>query len=789
MRIERIQALASDGVAYDLEGHLIQDGLLCPPGVCAAIAGPYATSGLDAQLLTWEESRAAYRALLADSRWTILGANIAFDNAVMAADAVTIGEDLMPAIFAAYGGHDPTAGRMFDIQHAEALHAVAGGHLGKNPRTGRELLNRKTGKRGRYSLDNVTELCTGRIDAKESSAWVLRYHELENLPQSQWPPEARKYPCDDTGNTLEDGLVQTGVLPGVKPEPRPHRNLHDLSLQCYTAWALHLGAVWGVRTDPVATEALAAAAQVGRDAHMADFQRLGFIRPDGSEDGSVVMTAVAKAYGCTGICAKCAGEGKLYKSGKKGQRLKSGSKNCPDCSATGMDLTTAPVPLTPTGCVQTSRDVCTESGEESLMSYAEAQEDNKVLDVYVPFLRKGYHHPLNLKPNVVLETGRVSYNDVIQLLMRQVSARLQAEIKKRGARLLGIRDCIIPREGWWFYSNDYTGGELVTHAESCVNLVGFSKMGEALIAGMDVHSAFAASMLGVSYNEFIAMFKGERGPEKKKLAKAFRQAAKPPNFGYPGGMGAARLVQQQREQGPDTPWPLGPSLVWDGKDFVPGYKGLRFCVLIGGAEACGTVKVHEWKERPCKPTCLACLKVADNLKLMWSEQWPENRPYFKKVSHTLDTHGEVVQHYSNRVRGFSAAKESPFCSAANGYFQAFLADIAKRAQCRVSYEQYVRQSVHAVDDHGSRFEGYTSPLYGSRSILFAHDELFGEAESDVAPEVSERVNEIMIEEFRRGCPHHWRACKAEPTLMPRWYKAAECVRDEHGRLTIWEPKW
>jgi hypothetical protein len=439
--------------------------------------------------------------------------------------------------------------------------------------------------------------------------------------------------------------------------------------------------------------------------------------------------------------------------------------------------------------------VLVESGDAVLMEFAYAQEDRKVLETYIPYLRLGYLNPICLKPNVILETGRVSYNDVIQLLPRQISARLAAELKRRGVQLMGIRDCIVPRYGWWFYSNDYIGGELVTHSESCVDLVGFSNMGQVLISGKDVHSALGATMMGVEYTLFLEMLKGKHGPEKQKRAKAYRQAAKPPNFGFPGGMGAPKLVIQQREQGPDTPWPNGPSQVWDGKNFVPGYKGLRFCVLVGGAEACGTVKVHAWKDRPIKPTCLACIRVAEGIRETWFQQWPENKPYFKKVSAFVERDGEVVQHYSKRVRNVTnASKDSPFCSAANGFFQALLADIAKRSQCLVSYEQYVRQEVHtdplyAAQWGPSKYEGQLSPLYGSRSILFAHDELFGEAPASIAPEASERCNEIMIEQFRKGCPHHALACKAEPTLMPRWYKAAECVRDENGRLIPWQPKW
>lgn len=323
-------------------------------------------------------------------------------------------------------------------------------------------------------------------------------------------------------------------------------------------------------------------------------------------------------------------------------------------------------------------------------------------------------------------------------------------------------------QGWIFYSCDYVGGELVTFAESCVARVGYSKMGEALKTGKDVHSLLGAFFIGMSYDEFTKR-------KKEKRCKDLRQAAKPINFGCPGGIGAVKIVLQQRKQGPDTPCASGPSMVSDGAGgFVPGYKGLRFCVLVDGSDSCGREKVTHWGKdangdpKPISPTCKACIKVAERLRDGWFDTWPEAKPYLDWHKDNVRQHGAVVQHYSHRVRG-----GTDFCSEANGDFQALLADIAGRAECRVKYEQFV--------DRGS-------PLFGvSRGILFAHDELFGEVMEAHGHEVSMRVNEIMVEEFIKGCPNHREACKAEPTLMRRWWKAAEPVWKD-GRLVPWEPK-
>jgi len=822
-------AIATPGVlrSVDYETHRFQKGLAAPPLVCGSVAW-WDGARVEGVLLARDAAVDALIAILEDPRLILSNLNVAFDLIVAANEARKRGRDILPLIFKAYQDQ-----RIVDPGIIEALHAIAQGHLLKDPRTGKPLRDPLTGEGQKvgYRLSVVVDLVLARVDAKANARWRESYALLENDPIETWPEDARVYPIDDTRNVVEATLAQVGILPNVGPhawatdgvclqcgaranDPRdpapqwcvsrwPRRNLHDVSAQCYAAFCLQLAAAWGFRTDPVATELLSDAVASLGAADIQPFIDAGFLRakikkrPDElSEDQGVVKRAVALAYGVDPDkpCAICSGTSKVI-SPVSGNPI-----NCTKCNATGLVLEGTLVPMTepsdkyPYGQVQIGRDILIESGDEFLMSYGESQENEKLPTTYIPFLREGFHCPITLRPNVVLDTGRVSYSGPIQLLPRGVGARLAEELKRRmddyagEYPLLGVRDCFTPRAGHHFYSNDYGGGELVTFSESALLRVGFSDMGIALNAGLDVHSALGATMMGVHYDEFRAMLKGERGPIAKKRAKDFRQAAKPANFGFPGGMGPVKMVLQQRKQGPDTPCPTGPVEVWDGEKFVRGYKGLRFCILVDGAEACGIVKVTEWKGRQYTPTCKHCIEVSERIKAQWIRQWREAKPYLDWHAANVDAVGEVTQHYSGRIRGGAR-----FNAEANGDFQAFLADIAKRAQCRVSYEQYVRTRVQS--EHGtvwcpkpSAYEGQESPLYGSRSILFAHDELFGEARADVAADVSMRVNEIMVEEFRKACPNHAAACKAEPTIMSRWWKAAEPVWEkETGRLLPWAP--
>lgn len=321
-------------------------------------------------------------------------------------------------------------------------------------------------------------------------------------------------------------------------------------------------------------------------------------------------------------------------------------------------------------------------------------------------------------------------------------------------------------QDWGFFSVDFKGGELVTFGQSAKYRVGYSRLGEALARGLDAHAALGAQMLGWSYERMATTLKGYGAD--RKIAKALRQCAKWGNFGYLGGMGAVTFVLTQRRQGDDTPHPAGPSRVWDGREFVPGYKGFRLCIPVLGTPSCGTVKVTTWKDRPCSPTCRDCILASERIRDAFFAQWPEAKPYLNWHARNAEDRGEVVQHYSRRVRG-----GVEFNDEANGDFQGLLADISKRALISVVTAQYTDRA---------------SVLFGSRTIAFLHDELLGEAPLDVLPEVAAEVRERMRAEFRKGCPDYADACDAEEAIAGRWAKAMEPVRDEKGRLVLWQPK-
>ncbi len=844
MLSDRLARMLSDCIAFDTETHMRQPGLSAPPLVCASVARWDVSQNKPiGHILDKEQARQVFLAALTDDRFTLAMANGAFDMLVMAMDAARRGVDILPAIFAAY-----EAGRVFDIQIAEALHHIALGCLGVDPRTKRKLADPATGKAGAYSLAIVHDLVTGKANAKANDRWRKSYALLEHIPIDQWPQDAREYPIDDACNTLEDALAQTGhvsnlgvhewkrganggqvcincespLLAGVSPHCRSkyvRKNIHDLALQAYTHWAMALGAAWGLTPDPAAVARLKYEATKDLAEEVKPFIAAGIIRDDGTEAQNVLKSMVARAYGSKDPCPACVNTTETKGSGRGKARTTWSEPapgripspatqgrtlvNCPDCDGTGLHLTVS-VPRAEKGGVSKGRDQLNESGNELLMSYAAFGEDRKIRTVYVPFMEEGIAAelhlredeitmvdangalttegldrclariaaagsrgviPITLKPNVLLETNRTSYRDKTQTMPREG----------------GVRECFKSRDGSVYYSNDYGGIELCTWAQTCVWMFGHSELAKALNARLNVHAALAATMIGVRYEAFM-----ERLNAGDKEAKLYRQAAKPGNFMFPGGGGVVTFVQTQREQGPDTEHPTGP-IIRKGKRV---YRGMRFCLLIGGKDRCGfhndgrSALLTEYRKKPISPTCANCIECAERIKEGWSKQWPESVEYFKIINRVSEQ-GFQIHPISKRYRGGIG-----YCDGANGYFQELAAQGAKDALRHVVREQW--DASYRPEDLG----GERSILYNtSRTIAFLHDELLGEALVHMAPECAERVGTVMVDRMKIYVPDV--LVTAEPTLMDRWYKAAACVRDPgvprfhgdiEGRLKVWQPK-
>jgi len=378
------------------------------------------------------------------------------------------------------------------------------------------------------------------------------------------------WPAGARDYAIEDARATYDVWADQEPEGRPY--LADEYRQARAAWWLHLASAWGLRTDPAAVARFRAQIESEIVEARKTCVAAGLVRPNGTRDTKVAAKLVEQ------VCAE---------------------KNID-------------VPRTGKGAVSLSRGTCSDLGHPVLDAYARISSLGKQLSADVPLLARGSVRPIQARFDTLLETGRTSSSPNVQNMPRKG----------------GMRECFVPRAGFVFAAADYSQMELRTVAQVCVSLFGFSRLGEALNAGIDPHLEMAARILGMSYDEAKRRQKG--GDERVDDA---RQTAKVANFGFPGGLGALRLV-----------------------DFARTIYGVE----ISQADAV-------------------------RLKQTWLASWPEFRSYFARVGDICDALNPAIEQlFVGRTRGGVSYTE-----ACNTLFQGLAADAAKAAGFAVSRACYV----------------------------------------------------------------------------------------------------
>jgi DNA polymerase-1 len=157
---------------------------------------------------------------------------------------------------------------------------------------------------------------------------------------------------------------------------------------------------------------------------------------------------------------------------------------------------------------------------------------------------------------------------------------------------------------------------------------------------------------------------------------------------------------------------------------------------------------------------------AEWLKEVFLSKWPEMQDFFRAVGSMVGNDAaDITLPRIGRVTG-----RRRYCAACNLFFQGPAASGAKEALYRVSRECYARPD---------------SPLYGSRPVLFLHDEIITEVPLHRLHDAAMRQTEIMCEAMQEITPDV--KITASQAAMLRWYKDAQAVY-VNGRLVPWEPK-
>lgn len=613
-------------VSLDSETRLIRPGVLAPRLVCVGRATDELPHG---EVLVGRDADAAiWHSVCHDE---ITTANGVFDFGVFCARM----PDLIPRIFEGL-----IEGRYHDVQTRQKLIDLGNGEYRK---VFRRLRSGKLKQLG-YSLDDLTQRHF-RFDL-DKSTWRMRYGELEGVPLEQWPQGAIDYARTDPAATLAVHHAQEG---GV--------NLHNEAEQMRAHWALHLASLWGFWTDAKHVDKVLQQIQVDQIRRRTMLIEHGLVRFDHSRD-----LAAAKRR-----MRDVAAELHLTDKGQKLVRTKAMTRE------QALDA----------GYFKLDEERCEATNDKLLIEYA-TYGQFQLLRSKILALRTNV--PIQTSFEVLLETGRTSSS------ARKKDGTKQPEegsaAIQNPPRAEGYRECFIPGKGMVLASCDYNTAELVSLAQICFVLFGFSKLRDALNAGLDPHTDFASQLLGQSYEETLAGLEIEGHP-----AKEARDRAKVWNFGAPGGLGDKAFVQYARG--------LGVELT---------------------------------------------IQEVRRLRKAWMAKWPEMRLYFKYINAVLERTGKdferddgtlykrgvIVQYMSNRIRAGVSYTE-----ACNSMFQGLTADAAKAAMFEVSRHCYAVPS---------------SPLFGCRIVNFVHDELILELVEARAHEAAMELERIMISVYQRYTP-------------------------------------
>jgi hypothetical protein len=675
-------------VGFDCETWLIRPGQLAPPMVCLTLAawdgvwlhhprfdGAIPLTQVNAKPFAYNAKDAFLKLLQCE---VVAGLNIAYDMAVCAAQW----PDLIPAIFKAY-----EEDRVVDVGLAMQLIDIAHGKL--------KVMQAKFG----YSLVGLERrlLRKDRRNTKEGpDIWRMRYRELDYVPPQEWPRDATVYAC-------EDAVGARDIYNFLWDSP-DRQYLQDLPAQSRAAFVLQLMMCWGVMVDADKVGKLEMFAkekyhelsleliQDKNDKLVRGFDTIkrNLIWTKDVAAAKRRMVEVCKEHGLP-LKLTDTGFKKYIKALEESGKQMTG-ENPPEQVLSAEDML---------AYASVDEDACRRTGDEALMAFSLRSQMHTVIYTHVLDLFKGVDTPIQPRYTTLVDTGRTACSKTrtedgkkkgfsptngfqFQNPKRQYDWIPPG--KKKAEPLfppgIGIRECFVARPGTIYADNDFNGLELCTGAQACIDLVGYSKLGEALNAGTDPHLDFGATLMGISYRDALAR-------KHEKEVRYHRQLAKIANFGLPGGLGIRGIV-----------------------GFARGYG----------------VKLNE--------------EEAKKLKQDWFDKYPEWIAYFRWIRDRLELDMEDVDSDNEHTRVFVRGTfeqlrvgrwrgKCKFTEACNGFFQGLGGDVSKRALWAVSYLCYVKVT--------------GSTLFGARPVGFIHDEILAEVLRELAHEQAYEIAKVMCE--------------------------------------------
>lgn len=206
--------------------------------------------------------------------------------------------------------------------------------------------------------------------------------------------------------------------------------------------------------------------------------------------------------------------------------------------------------------IKTAYNVLAESGDERLVAFAEYGGWSS-LESTLPHYTRGATEPISTKWGIADTTRTTSSQPQVQNLGTDT----------------GIRECFIPRPGYCFINPDHGGLENATLAQFGIWYLRDRSFADFVNAGNDLHTLVGSKIFGCSYEEGVRLHK-----LKDPAFELARDAAKPIDFGAPGGAGWKRLKISAKQL---------QNLDWTEEQAKRYRKAWETAVPVGA-------KMHDW---------------------------------------------------------------------------------------------------------------------------------------------------------------------------------------------------
>lgn len=523
----------------------------------------------------------------------------------------------------------------------------------------------------------------------KDSSWRLEFAQLRNVPVQDWPSSAREYLLADADRPLRIYHEQMGIS-DKWAAARGFPILGEVAgTEAYKAFVCHLISCKGMYTDEKRTRAFYEMLTQALESVRGSLLAAGLVRKDGTK-----IQKAAEAY----VKAAC-------------ERL-------------GI-----PVKYTKTKHVALGKDVLDAIPDELCEAYSIYSQAGSYVSRAEDMLQGTGEHPLQVRFNSLLETGRTSTSKPSPPLIGVQAQNFPRKIAiakhdgKTTYASIGARECLRPSApGRVFVSNDLPTAELRSVAQQCYEWFGASVLRDVINAGKDVHSHLAAPILGMSYDDVIRR-------KEEPSVKEGRDNAKPGNFGFWGGMMPKSFM----------------SYAWKG------YR-VRFT-----------------------------LEKATQIRDFWAAAWPEQEPFFARVSSMIGTSTPIRwEDEEGKTRWIQTAllyfpyngrwrAKVPYTAACNSFFQ------PRTAAGAAAGLQEVQRRCFSVPG---------SALYGSWAVMYTHDEIVLDSPADRAHDAAMELAAVMAEEFNRYHPDV-AITSGDPVVSHVYSKSMKQKKDATGRLIPW----